>query len=271
MFHNKAALAIAGSDPSGGAGIQADIKTFTTLGVYAGAVITCLTAQNSRGVAEWQPLNPDFFKKQLNLVISDLPISHIKIGMVGSRELSLIIAEKLTDFQGEIVYDPVITASDGHSLCEPGNIEAVKQVCGVATVLTPNLDEFQALSGMQIDSHQELLSAAHHLFNHFPRLRLILAKGGHINQKCSTVKDYLFKRRETNPLIAEHQRIKTENSHGTGCTMASAFTAFHLLGNNDELSFRLAGDYVRLLLEKSREWKLGKGNGPLVHFLYSNS
>ncbi len=261
-------MAIAGSDPSGGAGIQADIKTFTTLGVYAGAVITCLTAQNSRGVAEWQPLNPDFFKKQLNLVINDLPISHIKIGMVGSSELSFIITEELAGFRGEIVYDPVITASDGHSLCEPGGIEAVKQVCGTATVLTPNLDELQALSGMRIDSHQKLLSAVYQLFNQFPRLRLILAKGGHINQKCSTVRDYLFKRRETDPLIAEHPRIKTGNSHGTGCTLASAFTAFHLLGNNDELSFCQAGDYVRLLLERSKACKLGKGTGPLVHVTY---
>ncbi len=268
MPHYRAALSIAGSDPSGGAGVQADLKTFTSLGVYAGAVITCLTAQNTQGVTAWQTVEPDFFKKQLSLVISDLPISHIKIGMVGSSRISAIIAEELADFPGEIVYDPVISASDGHDLCEKNSIRAVSQVCGLATVLTPNLNELQILSNQEVREQKGIVTAVNRLFRLYSRLRLIIVKGGHINEERDTVCDYLFKREKNGPIINRHPRIKTTNSHGTGCTMASAFCAFLLLGNDAETSFYLAGDYIGQLLEKSREWRLGRGRGPLVHFLY---
>jgi hydroxymethylpyrimidine/phosphomethylpyrimidine kinase len=268
LVQHQAALSIAGSDPSGGAGIQADLKTFTSLGVYGAAVITCLTAQNTKGVAEWQPLKPDFFKKQLNLVLTDLPVSNIKIGMVGSSKLSKIIAEELADFQGEIVYDPVINASDGHNLCEKNNIKAVRQVCGLATVLTPNLDELQLLAARQVGDQQAIPPAVNHLFSQYSHLRLIIVKGGHINKDSDMVCDFLFRRGKSKPLTFHHPRIKTTGSHGTGCTMSSAFNAFQLLGNNDERSFYLAADYVGQLLEKSKEWQLGHGCGPLVHFLY---
>lgn len=268
MSNHPAALTIAGSDPSGGAGIQADLKTFTSLNVYSGAVITCLTAQNTMGVAGWQPVPDDFFRQQLNLVLTDLPVSLIKIGMVGSRKLSAIIAEELADFQGEIIYDPVIAASDGHDLCEKDGLEAVRRICGLATVLTPNLNELQLLAISRVTDQQTLFSAVNLLFRQYPRLGLTIVKGGHINEDEDTVNDYLFERGKIKPVISSHPRIKTTNSHGTGCTLASAFSAFLFLGNSHERSFFLAGDYVRQLLIKSREWRLGRGCGPLVHFLY---
>ena len=264
----RVVLAIAGSDPSGGAGIQADLKTFSTLGVYGCAAITALTAQNTLGVEACLPVDPDFFRKQVQLVLNDMPVSHIKIGMVGSREIAAVIDDLLDFFPGEVIYDPVLRASDGHSLFAQENFEPLLvHVVGRATVLTPNLHELELLTGMSCLNRVEMTHAVQSLLVRFPRLRSVVVTGGHIHEDQKTVTDFLINRKLAIQTTA-HPRIRTENSHGTGCTFASAFAAFHLLSGDDDHSFRQAVSFVAQLLKKSASWKLGRGNGPLVHHLY---
>lgn len=264
----KVVLTIAGSDPSGGAGIQADLKTFSTLGVYGCAAITTLTAQNTLGVEACLPVDPAFFHKQVQLVLDDLPVSHIKIGMVGSNEIASVIDDLLEFFPSEVIYDPVLRASDGHSLFEQKNLEPLlHHVVGRATVLTPNLHELELLTDTRCQDREKIIHAVQSLLARFPRLRSVIVTGGHIHEARKTVTDFLISRKLAIQ-TTDHPRIKTENSHGTGCTFASAFAAFHLLCGDDAHSFHQAVGFVAQLLEKSASWKLGKGNGPLVHHLY---
>lgn len=261
-------LTIAGSDPSGGAGIQADLKTFSTLGVFGCAAITALTAQNTLGVEACLPVDPAFFRKQVQLVLNDMPVSHIKIGMVGSNEIAAVIDDLLDFFPGEVIYDPVLIASDGHALFEQTNPEPLlRHVVDRATVLTPNLHELELLTGMRCLNREDMIHAVQSLFTRFSRLRSVIVTGGHIHEAPKTVTDFLINRKLAIQ-TTDHPRIKTKNSHGTGCTLASAFAAFHLLFGDDALSFRKAIGFVAQLLEKSASWQLGKGTGPLVHHLY---
>lgn len=263
----KAAFAVAGSDPSGGAGIQADLKTFTSIGVYGAGAITCLTAQNTLGVASCLPMNPAFFRKQIQLVLDDMPVSHIKIGMVGSPEIAGELSSLLRTFQGEIIYDPVMRASDGHALFNQDDpTSSLTQVVKLATVLTPNLDEVKRLSNMACGDRKSVFTAVKKIFAQFPKLRSIIVKGGHIDEAADTVTDHLITRPFT-ITASSHPRIKTINTHGTGCTFASAFTAFHLLYRDDIKAFQQTVAYIDHLLEKSAGWKMGQGNGPLIHHL----
>ena len=261
-------LSIAGSDPSGGAGIQADLKTFSTLGVYGCAAITALTAQNTLGVEACLPVEPTFFRKQVQLVLNDMPVSHIKIGMVGSNEIAAVIDDLLDFFPGEVIYDPVLRASAGHALFEQKKLDGLlRHVVARTTVLTPNLNELELLTGMRCPNKKEMTHAVQSLLARFPRLRSVIVTGGHIHEDRKTVTDFLISRKFAIQ-TTDHPRIRTKNSHGTGCTFASAFAAFHLLSGDDVHSFRQAVGFVAQLLEKSASWKLGKGNGPLVHHLY---
>ena len=252
---SSAVLSIAGSDPSGGAGIQADLKTFAVLGVYGCAAITCLTAQNSQGVFDTRPLDPDFVKKQIELVLQDLQISHIKIGMVGTGMIASAIGEALADFSGEIICDPVMAASDGHDLLEPDAMKSFRRyIIGNATVLTPNIPELQMLTHQDCGRHEDALQAAASLFEQFTSLRAIVLKGGHLAEHENRITDSLLLRtdRHDSPGILQqsHPRIQTPNTHGTGCTFASAFTAYHLLTGSYEKSFHNAVTFIDLLLSK---------------------
>ena len=152
---SNAILTIAGSDPSGGAGIQADLKTFTAAGVYGAAAITSLTAQNTKGVRAVQPVAPEFVKQQVKLVLEDLPVSHIKTGMIGTAAIARILGEILHDFPGEVICDPVLSASDGAPLLEGSGLDDFKRhLLGNATVITPNLPELSKLSGMEAPDQQ---------------------------------------------------------------------------------------------------------------------
>ncbi|MBU4118269.1 MAG: bifunctional hydroxymethylpyrimidine kinase/phosphomethylpyrimidine kinase [Proteobacteria bacterium] len=268
---SQAILSIAGSDPSGGAGIQADLKTFTAIGVYGGAAITCLTAQNSLGVSSCLPVAPEFVKKQIELVLADLPVSHIKTGMLGTDEIAETMAEALHNFSGEIICDPVFTASDGHDLFRktkrnPG----LHGLLNTATVLTPNLPELVTLTGQKLETVHEAVEAAFALLARYPKLRAIALTGGHIREQADAVEDSLILRQESGRqiLTAKHARIITRNTHGTGCTFASAFAAYHLLSGNYPDAFFKASAFMDTVLKQSANLSLGSGKGPLAHHLF---
>lgn len=264
-------LSIAGSDPSGGAGIQADLKTFTAIGVYGGAAITCLTAQNSLGVFSFLPVAPEFVKEQIRLVLADLPVSHIKTGMLGTDEIAGAIAEALGDFSGEIICDPVLTASDGHELFRKnGENKGLQALLHKATVLTPNLHELAILTGQQLETPQEAVTAATTLLSSFPGLRTIALTGGHLKEQAEEVEDFLIIRQAsgTATIPVRHQRINTRNTHGTGCTFASAFAAYHLLYSNDREAFFKTAAFMDTVLRQGAGLALGRGNGPLAHHLF---
>lgn len=268
---SRAILSIAGSDPSGGAGIQADLKTFTAIGVYGGAAITCLTAQNSLGVSSCLPIAPEFVKNQIELVLADLPVSHIKTGMLGTDEIAGAMAEALCDFSGEIICDPVLTASDGHELfCTTERNIGLQALLNAATVLTPNLPELATLTDRNLKTPQEAVEAATALLARYPKLRAIVLTGGHIQEQAVKMEDFLILRHKSGQetLTAKHARIATQNTHGTGCTFASAFAAYHLLHGNDQDAFFKAVAFMDTVLRQSASLTLGKGKGPLAHHLF---
>lgn len=265
MIHEHAALSVAGSDPSGGAGIQADLKTFTALGVYGAAAITCLTAQNTHGIVALEPVSAEFVREQVAAVLADLPVSHIKTGMIGTGAVARSLGELLAVFQGEIICDPVLTASDGKPLLEAdGLADFLQHIAAHATVLTPNIPELSALSGCPVKSAPDIAPAVQVLFARFKKLRLILVTGGHLDVHSTTISDFLFQR-NTPVFSLDHPRYDSSNTHGTGCTFAAAFTAHHLLTHDDTLSFKKTLAYMDTLLEASCSRPMGKGCGPLPH------
>lgn len=274
---NKIILAIAGSDPSGGAGIQADLKTFTVLGVYGGAVITCLTAQNTTGVYSYQPVDSGLVKKQIGLILDDMAVSHIKIGMVGTAEVAESIGEALVDYAGEVIYDPVLYASTGQPLMDAAGLTALNDhIVSKATVITPNIAELVMLAHKKAASCKLVHEAASELFDRFTKLRVLIVKGGHQDIHENLITDYLAMREKpgragqpdrTTVLSESHPRITTDNNHGTGCTFASAFAAFHFLTGDDVTAFRKSISFMDELLTLSSSYRLGHGHGPLIHHL----
>ncbi len=263
----KIILTIAGSDPSGGAGIQADIKTITSLGGYAAAAITTITCQNSLGVQRVAPLEPDLVQQQIASVLDDNTVSHVKIGMTGSSQIIEAIHNSLATFTGEIILDPVLKASSGTSLLDD-NPQALTPLLQKATVLTPNTHELSLLSGQDCRSRVHAITAGKALLTTFANLRAICLKGGHLNEEKETVEDILLER--TGDAISEeslqHRRHQTRNSHGTGCTFASAFTSFHHQYNDYTRAFTEAVWYVDALLQQGKDDQLGAGTGGLCHY-----
>lgn len=262
-------LSIAGSDPSGGAGIQADLKTFAIIGVYGCAAITCLTTQNTKGVAYFVPLAPNFFRDQVEMVLSDLPVSHIKVGMVGSKEIAQTLGKILDGFAGDIICDPVLMAKGDIPLSNADAREAIlNEVIARSTILIPNLAELKVLTGSKRENDPPL-AMAEELLDRLLRLRGIVVKGGHIDEGTDTVTDYLLLRDDAGEkrgvFEAGHSRINTKNTHGTGCTFASAFAAFHALTGDDITAFRQASEFVHTLLLESQGSTIGHGCGPLLH------
>lgn len=268
----QVALTIAGSDPSGGAGIQADLKTFTILGVYGGAVISCLTAQNTKGVFAIQPVQAPFVKKQIDCVLSDLNVTHIKIGMLGSAEVAESICDALTGYTGEIIYDPVLVSTSGQELIDPDGHDVIRrQLLPICTVLTPNVPELSILSGINCSTKDTLHSAAVKLFQHYKKLRSVIITGGHFEPEKNVITDFMLKTNTTTHQIdceeISHPRIASNNTHGTGCTFSAAFTAYHLLTGDDSESFRRSTRYMETIIKNSASTKIGHGTGPLIHYL----
>ncbi|MCK4837310.1 MAG: bifunctional hydroxymethylpyrimidine kinase/phosphomethylpyrimidine kinase, partial [Desulfobulbaceae bacterium] len=210
-------------------------------------------------------------KEQIRKVLADLPVSHIKTGMIGTGAVARAIGECLADFEGTVICDPVLKASDGHDLLNNEGLACLgAHIIGRATVLTPNYPEFQVLTGLDSDSAEAIASAAAGMFGQYQRLQAIIVKGGHRDETQPLVIDSLFIRDggDCQAIISERARIRTANTHGTGCTYASALAAYHLKTNDWPQAFQLAGDYVAALLRLSADRKMGRGTGPLWHHLF---
>jgi len=265
-------LAIAGSDPSGGAGIQADLKTMTSIGVYGAAAITCLTVQNSLGVQEIQPLSADFVRKQIEAVLADHNVTHIKIGMTGTVEIVKSLGQILESFQGTIIYDPVLAATSGKSLLDSGDISCLARdlLCRIS-FLTPNIPELERLTDRQIHSSNAAIDSALLLLNTYPTMEGIIVKGGHMDESSETVSDFLVLRND-NAHESRKKRINNNNLHGTGCTYASAFASYLCLKNDSVSAFYQASKFMDLIIQFGVDKNLTKRgtNGPLFHTFSKN-
>lgn len=269
--NTKAILTIAGSDPSGGAGVQADLKTLTALGVYGGAAITSLTVQNTLGVQSCHPVEPELVYQQVAAVLADLTVSHVKIGMIGSTAIAQAITRALIGFAGEVIYDPIIFSSVGQPVRATDTLDGIRQVTAVATVLTPNLHELRLLSGSTCTSTAAVLQAGQGLLDAFPNLQALVIKGGHLHEEEAEVTDFLLTPGQPQPISRRHRRLVSPNTHGTGCTFASAFAAYHQRTRDYQQAFGLSIDFLDQLLFISADWRQGRGNGGLCHHLYSSN
>ena len=254
----ETALSIAGSDSSGGAGIQADIKTMTMNGVYAMSAITALTAQNTTGVRAIQEVSPAFLKAQIDAVFEDIFPDAVKIGMVASSALIKVIAERLRFYEpGNIVVDPVMVATSGSSLMKT---DAVKTLCQellpLAMVVTPNIPEAQILAEQEIRDENDMLAAAKAIGDRYGCA--VLLKGGH---SVSDANDLLYVDDEF--LWFYGKRIHNPNTHGTGCTLSSAIAANLAKGYGLEAAVERAKAYISGALAAMLD--LGHGSGPMNH------
>lgn len=263
MLSYKRFLTIAGSDSGGGAGIQADIKTATALGCFASSVITAITVQNTVGVRGVMPVPADIIEAQGRAVLEDIGADAVKIGMLGSAAAADVVRRLLADFKCKnIVLDPVLVATSGDSLAAEGVRAAILKLLPVVDLLTPNIPETKALTGIDINSEDDVHKAWKILKNQ--GLRALLVKGGHAAswQGQGELCDYLFTDSGVEKFISE--RIETNNSHGTGCTLSSAIAAQLALGANSmQDAVREATFFTHKAILRGREYKLGEGHGPL--------
>lgn len=262
--HYHRLLAIAGSDSSGGAGVQADLKTFSALGCFGMSVITALTAQNTKGVSGIYPVPAGFIEAQLEAVLGDMGADAVKIGMVYSAESVSVVCEQLLKHDRKnIVLDPVLTAHDGKSLLEREALRVLKEaLIPTATLITPNIPEACSLLGQQIKGLEDMYEAARALCSLGPRN--VLIKGGHLVGETSH--DLLFMGTEDRFVLLEGKRLKTRNDHGTGCTLSSAIAAFLAKGLPLEDACRSAKEYLAGALQQGAAYEIGHGRGPLHHF-----
>jgi hydroxymethylpyrimidine/phosphomethylpyrimidine kinase len=257
------ALTIAGSDSGGGAGIQADLKTFSALGVYGASVITALTAQNTKGVSAIHDVPADFIAAQIDAVFSDLAVAAVKIGMVSQRAAIETIAAGLERWrQSKVVLDPVMIAASGDRLLAPDAVDVLKRVLiPRALVITPNLPEAAALLDAPIaESEAEMRVQGERLLALGPKA--VLVKGGHAEGAESV--DLLIEPSAITRLAAD--RIATRNTHGTGCTLSSAIAAGLAKGLSLAEAVRAAKTYLTDALAAAERIKIGSGHGPVHHF-----
>ena len=253
-----AALTIAGSDSSGGAGVQADLKTMLALGVYGMSAITALTAQNTTGVAAIFKSSPDFLAAQLDSIFADIPPAALKTGMVFSADLIEVTAAKLKEYRAKnIVTDPVMVATSGVRLLTEDAAAALQEkLLPLATLITPNLPEAEALTGVEIHNKADMEKAARLLQEKSGTS--VLCKGGH---RFEDADDLLLFGEETIWLRARH--IENSNTHGTGCTLSAAIAAYLAKGEKLPLAVRKAKDYITGALTAGLD--MGHGSGPLHH------
>ena len=238
-------LAIAGSDSSGGAGVQADIKTITMLGGYAMTAITALTAQNTRGVHAISPCEPDFVAAQMDACMEDIGVDAVKIGMLGSADIAEVVADRLEDLPCPIVFDPVMVATSGSVLADEATVEVFEWLMELATLTTPNVPELEALGGAEAMAKRGIA---------------YLAKGGDADGPM--VEDRLV-RPGHDDTVWNEARIVTKHTHGTGCTLSSAIATHLARGLPMEEAVGEARRFVREALKAAPGF--GFGNGPLGH------
>jgi len=253
----RTALTIAGSDSSGGAGIQADIKTITANGVFAMSAITALTAQNTTGVSAVLEVTPEFLAMQLDAVFEDIFPDSVKIGMVSSAKLIEIIADKLETYGAKnIVVDPVMIATSGAKLIKSGAVDLMKKrLFSLSSVITPNISEAEVLTGMKIDAKKDMVASAKKIYEECGCC--VLLKGGHLSD---TADDLLYDGDEKWFL---GKRIENPNTHGTGCTLSSAIASNLAKGFGLYDAVLRAKEYISGAILANLD--LGKGSGPLNH------
>ena len=253
-------LIIAGSDSSGGAGIQADIKTCAAFGAYAATAITAVTAQNTVGVQQVEYMPPELVRAQIRSVISDIGADVVKIGMLGTKEIIEVVAEEIEPLDAFIILDPVAVATSGDVLLQDDAMAALKDtLLPLADLVTPNVPEAELLTGLKIKDVDDLTPAGDALLK--MNVYAALMKGGHLDGK--SVVDVLVSEEGAN--IMSGPRINTRHTHGTGCTLASAIAANMALGAPLEEAVMSAREFVFQAIKTAP--KLGQGNGPLNHGL----
>lgn len=255
----KNVLSIAGSDCSGGAGIQADLKTFSAHEVFGMSVIVSVVAENTCRVIDIQNISPDMIKKQIDAVFEDIQVDAVKIGMLSTPECMIAVAEQIERYQPKnVVIDPVMYAKNGCPLMDPRSVNSlIKEIIPLADILTPNIPEAERISGMKINSIREMEMAANKIFA--MGCKAVVIKGGHYIEDAT---DVLFDGNEFYRFNTK--KINTPNTHGTGCTFSSAIAAQMAKGADIKNAVELAKKYVTVAIEHSLS--IGKGNGPTNHF-----
>lgn len=255
----KNVLTIAGSDCSGGAGIQADLKTFSAHGVYGMSVITAVTAQNTQGVFAVQDISRDLIAKQIESIFDDIEVHGVKIGMVSQVQTIEVIAEQLRYYVPRIVVlDPVMVSKSGYHLLNPeAEVTLIKELLPRAMIVTPNIPEAEVMTNMTIGTPKQMEEAAKIIFQ--MGAKNVLLKGGHLEKDSI---DILFDGQKFRYFSSS--RIITKNTHGTGCTLSSAITANMALGYSLIDSVSLAKEYITTAIQNSLS--IGKGVGPTHHF-----
>lgn len=257
------ALTIAGSDSGGGAGIQADLKAFSALGVYGASVITAVTAQNTKAVTAVEEISPQVVSAQIHAVLDDLAVDAIKIGMLSSPDIIYAVSAALSGTDIPVVLDPVMIAKSGDALLRDEAVSALtEELLPLATLLTPNLPEAtRLLDATQAENPMQMALQGSELLNMGPKA--VLMKGGHADEEICT--DLLIGT-SPEPVSFDAQRIDTKNTHGTGCTLSSSIAACLALGLEMEDAVGRAHRYLQNAIRQSDELIIGSGHGPVHHF-----
>lgn len=255
----KTALSIAGSDCSGGAGIQADLKTMSAIGVFGMSVIVSVVAENTSRVISIEDISPKVIEDQIDAVFEDIPPDAVKVGMLSTPECMEAVAKKLQQYQPpHIVIDPVMYAKNGSPLMQESSIDTlIRRVVPIATLLTPNIPEAEKITGKSISSVEDMKEAARRIVDF--GAKAVLVKGGHY---IGDAQDILYDGHQFYTYVKK--RIDTKNTHGTGCTLSSAIASYLALGETLENAVDKAKTYVTGAIENALE--LGKGCGPTNHF-----
>lgn len=263
LYKYQSVLTIAGSDSGGGAGIQADLKTFSALGCYGTSAITAVTVQNTLGVTGIHSIPSAIVAGQIKAVMDDISPAAIKIGMVHSAELALAITTTLQHYPGiPIVFDPVMVATSGDRLIQEDTIEILRAALfPITTLITPNIDEAELLLDVKINTVAEMRVAAKNLLN--TGCFAVLLKGGHL--KGEKVYD-VYADQDGEEITFESRYIESNNVHGTGCTLSSAISAYLAMGNTLTTSISKSREYVFNAIAAGTDVKTGQGHGPLNHF-----
>ena len=256
-------LTIAGSDSGGGAGIQADIKAISAMGCYAASAITAITVQNTLGVQAVHPVPLDILRGQIDAVLSDIGADAVKIGMLHSSEVVNLVAEMIEKYQiRNIVLDPVMVSTSGHRLIEEDAVEVIKtRLMPLARVITPNVPEAEILAGCKITGEDEFEAIARRLSDNGNVS--VLMKAGHLSG--DSLVDYFYNAEDDTITRLQSKRVQTKNTHGTGCTLSSAFAASLAKGENLTDAAILAKRYIEQAIISGAEYEIGKGHGPVNH------